>query len=78
MIGHGIEHDIFYSLGKQAVHHLFGRLAVDLGHEVFPATDALVDAGEDVQLVLIADKNRISWISLKTGFLSERLTICLF
>lgn len=36
MVGHGLEHDVFHALGEQAVYHLFGGVAVDLGHDVLP------------------------------------------
>lgn len=36
MVGHGVEHDVIQALGEQAVHQLFGGLAVDLNHHVLP------------------------------------------
>ncbi len=36
------------------MHHLLDRVVVHLGHHIFLAADALGDAGEKLQLVLIA------------------------
>lgn len=36
------------------MHHLLDRMAVDLGHHVVLAADAIGDAGEELQLVVIA------------------------
>ncbi|MCY1313448.1 hypothetical protein D9M70_639730 [compost metagenome] len=36
------------------MHHLFDRVAVHLGHHILLATDAIGDAGEELQLVFIA------------------------
>ncbi|MNI91398.1 hypothetical protein D3C76_1614080 [compost metagenome] len=36
------------------MHHLFGRVVVYLGHHILLATDALGNASEEVQLVIVA------------------------
>ena len=55
VVGHGVQHGVQHPLGEQAVHYLFERVAIHLRHHVFLAADALGDAGEELQLVLVTD-----------------------
>ena len=50
VIQHGVEH----TLGEQAMHHLLDLVVADRSHDIFLAADAIGDAGEELQLILIA------------------------
>lgn len=54
MVGRGIEQGVQYALGKSAVHHLFHRVIVHLAITVLLMTNALGDAGEKLQVAVIA------------------------